>query len=400
MPRPLPLSQGPNPYEPHIYQTISLAANGQTLIGQLNYQLTVASMTLQVTSDCTVQLLLLGQPISIAYNLKAGTIWSPPSRIFAANAVLTLSINAGFANVEIIYRPGYHSEDLCNHVNRFYLPATSTSGATSMTINPQTGTSYTILDSDNGKVITQSNTSAATWTLPQPGAQFISGWFAWIKNIGSGMLTINITTANCDGATVIFVPPGGNLLLLSNGTNYEAVNHEALNLASSSLVTGGMGKWTYVRDVVNAVITGVANQTRVSTFYLQQAALVNKIAIQIQTLSAGAFAGAGLYSPDGNVKLVETGAIDCSTTGLKTVTLGTTYLFLPGEYQYAYTCSDIVAQAVLLGGINAATISNIGTPRVVVDGTAANASVGGVLPATLGALAAQTQNRLIANFFN
>lgn len=402
LPPTFPLRQAKAPaFDQRFYNVIVAAANGAVLINPLNSALTLVSMTIQVASDCTVQLYQLGQPITTAYVLKANMIWSLPSRYIQANTFLTLRLSTGVANVETITVAGIHPEELRNHENRFYLATVGTAGgSTALTINPQTGTSYAIQDSDNGKVITQSNTAAANWTLAAPGALFVSGWWCRIKNINAGFLTITISGANCDGATVILVPPGSGMLLLSNGSNFEALDQMALNVASTAWVMGGMGKWSYVRDVVNAVIDAVANQTRISSFYLQQACLVNKVSFQIQTAAAGSFTGAGLFSPDGNVKLLETGAVDSSTTGLKTVTLASTFLLLPGLYQYAYTASDVLVQAVLLGGINSATLSNIGTPRVVVDGFGANASVGGVLPATLGVLSAQTQNRLVASFYN
>lgn len=92
-------------------------------------------------------------------------------------------------------------------------------------INAQTGTSYAILDSDRGKLITGTNASTQAYTIAQAGAAsaFQNGWFADITNKGAGLLTITPTTSTINGAAVYTVPVGNSIRVVSDGTNYQVV---------------------------------------------------------------------------------------------------------------------------------------------------------------------------------
>lgn len=58
-------------------------------------------------------------------------------------------------------------------------------------INAQTGTTYTVVLSDYGKLITLNNASAVTVTLPQQSTTTTAaGFFCWFLNIGTGQVTI------------------------------------------------------------------------------------------------------------------------------------------------------------------------------------------------------------------
>ena len=64
-------------------------------------------------------------------------------------------------------------------------------------INAQTGTTYTVLNSDNCKKISLSNGSAVAVTLPQAGSSgnFGNTWSTTLVNIGAGNVTITPTTS-------------------------------------------------------------------------------------------------------------------------------------------------------------------------------------------------------------
>lgn len=87
--------------------------------------------------------------------------------------------------------------------------------------NAQTGTTYTFLTGDRGKVVTFTNASPIAVTLPQAGTGFEDGWFVIAKNIGAGDVTITPTTSTISGTTAITVSLGEWVLITSNGTNYE-----------------------------------------------------------------------------------------------------------------------------------------------------------------------------------
>jgi len=90
------------------------------------------------------------------------------------------------------------------------------------TVNAQTGTTYTYLNSDGGKLVTHTNASAIAGTLPQAGSggNFASGWFMAVQNRGAGTLTITPTTSTIDGAANLVLTTGQGAWIFSDGTNY------------------------------------------------------------------------------------------------------------------------------------------------------------------------------------
>jgi hypothetical protein len=93
--------------------------------------------------------------------------------------------------------------------------------ATEHTINAQTGTSYTVVDGDRGKLIAQSNAGAIAYTLPNAaGAGFDAGWYVAIQNRGAGTVTITPTTSTIDGAASLALTQNQGAWIFSDGTNY------------------------------------------------------------------------------------------------------------------------------------------------------------------------------------
>jgi len=75
--------------------------------------------------------------------------------------------------------------------------------ATSSSVNAQTGTSYTLLASDNGKIVTLSNASAITVTVP---SGLGAGFSCTIVQIGAGQVTVvasGVTINSYQGYTKI-----------------------------------------------------------------------------------------------------------------------------------------------------------------------------------------------------
>jgi hypothetical protein len=63
-----------------------------------------------------------------------------------------------------------------------------------LTINGKT-TSYTALSADLGAIIQMNSSSAETVTLP---VSFATGFFLWVKNVGSGECTVQAASGNID----------------------------------------------------------------------------------------------------------------------------------------------------------------------------------------------------------
>jgi hypothetical protein len=90
-------------------------------------------------------------------------------------------------------------------------------------VNAQTGTSYAVANSDQGKLVTFSNASAVGVTIAQAGqsGSFLSGWSADFENLGAGTVTVTPTTSRIDGGTSIALTTNQGVRIFSDGSNYE-----------------------------------------------------------------------------------------------------------------------------------------------------------------------------------
>lgn len=96
--------------------------------------------------------------------------------------------------------------------------------------NNQTGTTYTVQNSDWSKVVTYNNASAVTVTLPDPtGSTFIDKWFSWHTNIGTGTVTIN-AASNINGSGSYVLYPNYSVGIVSNGSTYYTIGGNAADL--------------------------------------------------------------------------------------------------------------------------------------------------------------------------
>lgn len=119
-------------------------------------------------------------------------------------------------------------------------------------VNAQTGTSYTILAKDRGKLVTHTNASAIAVTLPVASTTaFGADWYVWIQNRGAGVVTITPTTSTIDGAASITLAQNEGVLIVSDGTNYFTVRGKG----------PGGGAGGYAASGANADITSMTGLT-------------------------------------------------------------------------------------------------------------------------------------------
>lgn len=104
--------------------------------------------------------------------------------------------------------------------------------ADQLNVNAQTGTTYTFLNTDCGKLVTFSNASAVAATLPQAasasGGGGASGLFMppctiSVINIGASVLTITPTTSTVGGNATLVLNTGQGATLVSDGANYQVM---------------------------------------------------------------------------------------------------------------------------------------------------------------------------------
>jgi hypothetical protein len=98
-----------------------------------------------------------------------------------------------------------------------------------LTLNAQTGTTYTLALTDNGRLVTLSNASAITLTVPtNASVAFATGAVVNIQQIGAGQVTVS-------GASGVTVTGTGTKLR----TQYSA----------AALVKTGTDSWTLIGDL-------------------------------------------------------------------------------------------------------------------------------------------------------
>lgn len=117
-------------------------------------------------------------------------------------------------------------------------------------INAQTGVSYTVLQSDQGKLLTFTNAGAIAVTLPQATAAFGAGWWADFKCLSGsvGAVTITPTTSTIDGASTLVLTFGQSARVISDGTNYQIIRTGAPTL---SLFTNALSGDVALNNVAN-----------------------------------------------------------------------------------------------------------------------------------------------------
>jgi hypothetical protein len=96
----------------------------------------------------------------------------------------------------------------------------------SQVVNAQSGTTYTIVTGDRGKVIVQTNSSTIADTLPQAttgtASAFGPGWYTDIYNSGATSVTVTPTTSTINANSSLQINGGQWAHIVSDGTNYDA----------------------------------------------------------------------------------------------------------------------------------------------------------------------------------
>lgn len=111
----------------------------------------------------------------------------------------------------------------------------ATKAPLNLTINPQTGTTYTFALSDSGKLVTASNSSAQTYSIPTNSTAFPIGTQINIIQIGSGQVTINAVTS-------------GTTTVSSTGATSSAPKLRA-QFSSATLLKAAEEIWYVVGDI-------------------------------------------------------------------------------------------------------------------------------------------------------
>lgn len=142
--------------------------------------------------------------------------------------------------------------------------------------NPQSGTSYAIVNGDRGKRVTLSNTAAVAVSLPQPGSGggFITGWLTYVENVNTGLVTITPAASTINGLASIQLFSWQWAIIFSDGTNYQAMiqplsSTDAPDSLSSYLTNDASPSAAHNQLVVRNINTGVDNQRKGLNVYVE-----------------------------------------------------------------------------------------------------------------------------------
>jgi hypothetical protein len=166
-------------------------------------------------------------------------------------------------------------------------------------VNAQTGTTYTVLTTDDRKLVTFTNGSSIAVTLPQANSTtFKAGFFFAAQNRGAGTVTITPTTSTIDGAASLALATDQGAFIFSDGTNYFTMRGGAAGAGGS--VTAGStttftnkdltgasntlpAEWGFaVTDESTAITTGTA----MITFRMPFAMTVTSVRCNLNTVSS------------------------------------------------------------------------------------------------------------------
>ena len=142
--------------------------------------------------------------------------------------------------------------------------------------------------------------------------------------------------------------------------------------------------------------TPVANTVFLLKVHFFAPFTANQVTLKIDTISAGGHASAGLYNLACTALLASPGAVSTATLGIISTAVvgGAPILFPPGDYYYGVTADNTVAHLDTMSYFNAGTYL-VG----FYQGTAANPSIAGVLPASCGTVT-QAAGTLFISFWN
>ncbi len=91
-------------------------------------------------------------------------------------------------------------------------------------VNAQTTTSYTVLQSDYGQLVTFNNTGAISATLPQPISSAFYPFNVFLKNIGTGAVNLLPVGSTVNSGSTLQLTTGQSVWLVSDNANWQAWN--------------------------------------------------------------------------------------------------------------------------------------------------------------------------------
>ncbi len=220
--------------------------------------------------------------------------------------------------------------------------AASAAAAVGISIDAQTGTTYTILAADKGKLVTFSNGSPVAVTLPI-ASSFTSPFWFYTENKGAGAATITPTTSTINGASTLVLAQNQGVLVVSDGTNYQILRGKAANVSLTAdvigtlpIANGGTGL-TAVGSALQVLRTN-AGATAFESATLSLGGDILIVAEQQASGASGATATAGSWQTKVlNTEIYDSASLGTLSSNVISLVAGTYRVFGSTEF---FSCNN------------------------------------------------------------
>lgn len=233
--------------------------------------------------------------------------------------------------------------------------------------------------------------SGATFNLGSWVPNSVISWFPTILQPQPLTLEVNGTPNEDQG--LLNLTAGTNVTIIDQGAGEVLISASGGGSFGTAGAVGfwGPGMLTLFGTTNNGgSVSTTSNQVTVFQFILESEWVISTVSFYSENASNGNSFSFGIYDYDGN-KLLDSGAMSIAgPTGVKTATI-TPVILSPGIYYFAQsaTSGTTTRVTVLPDTVEQEAVMNQGS-RSVVIGQAANATFAGIMPATLGAISADT----------
>lgn len=195
--------------------------------------------------------------------------------------------------------------------------ATDVSGVVPVPVNAQTGTTYTVLSTDNGKLVTHSNAASIAVTLPQATGSFAAGFVYAEQNKGAGTVTITPTTSTINGASTLVLPTNQGVTIVSDGANWQIAN-SGISAALANVSGLGTGVATAAGNALSAA-SGLTTTIASGTAALGTSAISSGACATVVTVTATNVATTDIITDGFNGDPTAVTGYAPATTGMLTV---------------------------------------------------------------------------------
>jgi len=168
-----------------------------------------------------------------------------------------------------------------------------------------------------------------------------------------------------------------------------AADAPVLNVADQGyFYSTGILQVPYASATAVAVVAA-GQEVRAFQFVLPVAMTIGRVTVRNGAVVVGATLTVGIYSANGNTKLIDSGTFDCGVNANPKTNTFTAVTLPPGVYYFAHSAStQTTLTANCLNNTNTLVLDMVNNQTTKKWGIAANAAVAGVLPSSLGAITA------------